>query len=938
MKKWHSIVRTVQIIVGICFVVAVTVVTIMLLQTQKVTNANQAVLGAETTANNLKSLGFQVPVTFESPMTVNSDLSLSGTIHLQQNAIDIGGKTYTFPDTSNLLSVDEVNRLIQKQVANIQPTAVTQVTNNTTSASTDSLAINTTGALQGGGSVQSGGSLTLSCPTCLTLSSTLFSASASAGNTSIISQGGTLSILGGSNIATTGNGSGALTISTVVTPNFTTINGLTIPNNGNNTLAIATGKTLAVNNSLIFSGTDSTSFTLPVLSDTLVGRTSADVLTNKTIAAGLNTISGLSNVNLSGSAGISNANLANSSITVTTSGLLSGGGNVALGGGLTLSCPTCLASGSSLFTILASTGSASTIFQGNTLNILGGSNIATTNSGNGTITIATSQNPTFTSVNGLTLGSVIQPITAGGLTLLVNGDNNITLGQNSGVGNVVIQPNAGGQAALIVNKQGIGDLFTASASGTTKFVISQNGYVGIGTNNATSPLTIVAPTSGVVPIMNFMTPTNLWTDTQYISFTNARALFGYDGPNASAFVQSTSDKGLELQTNGANTRLYISSIGNVGIGTMNPGATQLTVNQLVNGDVFDASFSGTPLFRIDRNGNTRITASLCVKGSMTTNCSGSTVGSIYATSTSITSADYAENYISSQNLEPGDLVIPSNDGNSQAIVKSTNTYQQQLLGVVSTSPGITLNSDAATDTLHPNKYPIALSGRVPVKVSTENGSIHSGDFLTTSSQTGIAMKATQSGVVIGKALEDYSQSGTGKIMVFVSVGYNNPNNSGLGEIVPTSQVAQQVDSSLIKNLTISGALTSSGSAEFKQKTIFDDIVEFFAKVIFHSDVDLLGKTYIANPVFGKDAAGVAVIPVASDEAHIVFNTPYETKPVVNITLSVSSSDASNSAEQAILNGDLRYVLENEDVSGFTIKINKPAPDDVSINWTALNNQ
>src|SRR5260221_25426 len=90
-----------------------------------------------------------------------------------------------------------------------------------------------------------------------------------------------------------------------------------IVNNGGNTLAIAAGKTVTINNTLTIAGTDSTSFTLPSASDTLVGRNSTDTLTNKTIAAGANTITGLTNTNLSGTAGITNANLANSSVTVT---------------------------------------------------------------------------------------------------------------------------------------------------------------------------------------------------------------------------------------------------------------------------------------------------------------------------------------------------------------------------------------------------------------------------------------------------------------------------------------------------------------------------------------------------------------------------------------------------------------------------------------------
>lgn len=79
-------------------------------------------------------------------------------------------------------------------------------------------------------------------------------------------------------------------------------------------------------------------------------------------------------------------------------------------------------------------------------------------------------------------------VTRGNAVIDTTTTGGVILGSNFGNGNILIQPNAGGQAALTINKQGLNDIFTASSSGTTRFVISSNGNVGIGTTLPTAGL------------------------------------------------------------------------------------------------------------------------------------------------------------------------------------------------------------------------------------------------------------------------------------------------------------------------------------------------------------------------------------------------------------------------------------------------------------------
>lgn len=89
-------------------------------------------------------------------------------------------------------------------------------------------------------------------------------------------------------------------------------------NNGTSTITVAGNFETAGGHSVKFNTNAATELTLPA-AGTLTTLTGAEVLTNKTISAGNNSISDLTNSNLSGNAGITNANLANDSVTLGTS-------------------------------------------------------------------------------------------------------------------------------------------------------------------------------------------------------------------------------------------------------------------------------------------------------------------------------------------------------------------------------------------------------------------------------------------------------------------------------------------------------------------------------------------------------------------------------------------------------------------------------------------
>jgi len=145
---------------------------------------------------------------------------------------------------------------------------------------------------------------------------------------------------------------------------------------------------------------------------------------------------------------------------------------------------------------------------------------------------------------------------------------------------------------------------------------------------------------------------------------------------------------------------------------------------------------------------------------------------------SVGALDYAELFSASEDVEKGDLVEIDPD-NTETVRKTTGLYSPRLIGVVSTNPAAVIEGDqivfVQSEYQHdPRKPAVALAGRVPVRVSGENGDITPGDPITSSSVPGVGMKAMKDGWIAGRALESVTFSSKDEVVtviLFVGAGW-----------------------------------------------------------------------------------------------------------------------------------------------------------------------
>ena len=282
--------------------------------------------------------------------------------------------------------------------------------------------------------------------------------------------------------------------------------------------------------------------------------------------------------------------------------------------------------------------------------------------------------------------------------------------------------------------------------------------------------------------------------------------------------------------------------------------------------------------------------SLAVSGDISGN-TGTFSGCV--TASNLNCSDLAENYPVSENVEAGDILATnmtetntSGAGFSLKKAESSNA----IVGIVSSSPAIVLEGDqiimggsAIRSGIYDagTKAPIALAGRVPVKVSDENGPVHKGDYLTISKiLPGYAMRATVSDNVIGSALGNFDiETGeTGipdtpvisleldgriihmsKVIVFVNLSWRYRNDSFMAEgISPydlngamTSITTSIQDLNLNLNAIAGITVPDAGSASESFLTSF--FSNLFAKItIWLADAGNGIKDFFANRIHTKE--------------------------------------------------------------------------------------
>lgn len=268
------------------------------------------------------------------------------------------------------------------------------------------------------------------------------------------------------------------------------------------------------------------------------------------------------------------------------------------------------------------------------------------------------------------------------------------------------------------NADGSFELYSDISGSDPRLLITNEGYVGIGTTDPNE-------------VLHVNDCIRVGDDPSYSTVYGELI---HEGGGTGFRINANAGGGgwgdLHLQTNG-NTRMFIESAGNVGIGTTSP-ACRLDVQ-------------GNVIIRDQSTGDIALELG---KG-----------------------LDYAEGFFVSDEtaIEPG-TVLCIDPANPDRLKISDKPYDNAVAGIVAGAHGLGSGVRLGSKGFDCD---VALAGRVYCNTIAIHDDIRPGDLLTTSPVPGYAMEADHPekahGAILGKAMQSLRKGEKGQILVLVSL-------------------------------------------------------------------------------------------------------------------------------------------------------------------------
>ena len=388
-----------------------------------------------------------------------------------------------------------------------------------------------------------------------------------------------------------------------------------------------------------------------------------------------------------------------------------------------------------------------------------------------------------------------------------------------------------------------------------------------------------------------------------------------------------------------------------GVRTFSPSSGNFTLETTGGTDLLNVNSTSTQI-TISSEDNER----LCHSGT-----DGTGTQYVYLRDCLVSGEDYAEYFGTDGSLEPGDLVSLSGEATTvddpqygilakSFVERSTVPYDNKVVGIISTNPYSEILGEK-TFTEEENPMPVALAGQAPVKVSTENGEIQPGDPLTSSSTPGVAMRATESGPNVGKALEPfdgsvssitYQVSGEefagGKIMVFVSVGWFVQPIATSDQ--PLASSFTNIDTETLTAGTVNTQVLLVGDVKFSMNT--DGDLEIDGDVKLSGDLtakNLIVLEEVKAPKTTTEKLNIATpaaTPDGKNNASIGTDTIIAGQTSIVIETTAVTADSKIFVTPTTKTDKVLSVTTKVEGESFTVEVAAAATEDVEFNWWVVN--